>query len=355
VYVESLCAPSLADLPPTTYTVEFALGTTSNLPEARKAQSPITNLQKIPFPQGWQAATITASGVITDTPEAERFEAIARETLPPTAVRLDRIYDGRLKLLAYQLEPDSPRPGETVRLTLYWQAVKEVTEPLRLTVQLADSRKFGLGRSDADVPVDRWFIGEVKTTRHEFNLSPDLETPLAGQVEVTLWDKAEVAWRPTNLAGAPLDEVAVRFTLPPERWPTLDQTKSAESVWQKGLTLKGYRLDSAPIAPGQTLSVDLYWQAEQPVAENYVVFVHLVNEAGQLVAQNDDLPRHGAYPVPWWQPGQLVEDIHPLDLPPDLPGGTYQLVVGLYRPEDGVRLPLAQGGDSVAIGGIEVK
>jgi hypothetical protein len=74
---------------------------------------------------------------------------------------------------------------------------------------------------------------------------------------------------------------------------------------------------------------------------------------GQIVTQNDDLPRAGAYPIPWWQPGVVVEDVHPLALPPDLPEGVYQLVVGLYRPEDGVRLMLSEGGDSFKVGTIE--
>lgn len=343
-YVESVCAPPLTNLPPGIYTIEFAL---SNL------QSLIS--KSFPFPQGWHAATITTPGVITDTPKAQRFEAIAGEVVPATALPLDRIYEGQLKLLAYQLEPASPRPGDTVHLTLYWQAVKEMLEPLRLTVQLADSRKIGLDRTDIEVSVDRWFIGEVKTTRHEFNLLPDLETPLAGQVEVILWNQAEVALRPTDLTGAPLDEVAARFTLPPQQWPTLDGVMPVAGVWHNGLALKGYNLAPTPAQPGQTLLVSLYWQAEQPVAENYVVFVHLVDKAGQLVAQNDDLPRHGAYPVPWWQSGQIVEDIHPLSLPPDLPDGTYHMVVGLYHPEDGVRLSVAVGGDSVTIGDIEVE
>jgi hypothetical protein len=336
-------------LPSGTYTTEVALGQLNP-----HAERPISNPQTFPFPQGWQAVTVTASGVITDTPARERFEAIARETVPARAVSLDRIYDGRVRLAAYQLQPASPQPGETAQLTLYWQVVKEAPEPLRLTVQLADSRQIGLGRTDAEMQAERWFIGEVKTTRHEFNLPPNLETPLAGLVEVTLWNKAEVGLRPTTLAGASLDDVAARFTIPPERWPTLDEVVLLAGVWQNDLALKGYTFAPKPAQPGQTLAVSLYWQANQPVAESYVVFVHLLNKTGQLVAQNDDLPRHGAYPVPWWQPGQMVEDTHSLILPPDLPGGIYQLVVGLYRPDSGVRLPLSSGSDNFRIGTIEL-
>jgi hypothetical protein len=102
------------------------------------------------------------------------------------------------------------------------------------------------------------------------------------------------------------------------------------------------------------VSLSLFWQAGQPMAENYVVFAHLLDETGQIRAQNDDLPRAGAYPTPWWQPGVIVEDVHPVVLPPELPSGVYQLIVGLYRPDDGVRLPLREAGDSYTVGTIEV-
>ena len=36
-----------------------------------------------------------------------------------------------------------------------------------------------------------------------------------------------------------------------------------------------------------------------------------------------------------------VADPHVLVLPPDLPPGSYRLVVGLYQPEDGVRMPIS--------------
>ena len=101
--------------------------------------------------------------------------------------------------------------------------------------------------------------------------------------------------------------------------------------------------------------MNLFWETQQPVAENYVVFVHLVDETGQLRAQNDDLPRVGAYPTDWWQPGQVIEDRHLLALPEDLNPGVYQLVVGLYRQGDGTRLALAGQGDSLAVGKIEFR
>jgi hypothetical protein len=344
-YVESLCQPTPTDLPPGTYTVEFGLASLSFRGE----------VDAFVFPEGWQAATINAAGEGLDTPEFERLEAIAGAVAPHAAPRLDRIYDGRLRLVAYQLDPASPQPGQAVNLMLYWQPLRAMAAPVRLTVQLADSRSLPLGRLDADLPADQWLPGEVITTRHPFDLAADLESPLAGQVEVTLRNEADVALHPTTASGEALEASIARFTIAPEQWPTLPQALPDEVVWQNGIALKGYALAPSKGQPGKTLTVKLYWQAGQPVGENYAVFVHLLDNAGQIKAQNDALPRAGAYPTPWWQPGAVVEDVHALALPPDLPDGSYQVVVGLYRPEAGIRLSLSEGGDGFKVGMVEIQ
>jgi hypothetical protein len=41
-----------------------------------------------------------------------------------------------------------------------------------------------------------------------------------------------------------------------------------------------------------------------------------------------------------WEPGRYVPTHLPLTLPPDAPPGTYRVVVGLYDPASGERLPL---------------
>lgn len=377
-FVESLCRPDIAKFSPGTYTVEFGLA-----PASFEELDPAA-IEVFPFPAGWHAARLTAGGQVQDTPELERFDAIAGETIPPPAHRLDRVYAGRLRLAAYQLAPPEPRPGDTLTLTLYWQPVKdvsipfnrasntdswrtdyyefdkEISKPVRLTVQLADSRSISLGRLDAEPPVREWLLGEVITTTHRFELAPDLETPLAARIEVTLLDEAEIPMPATTLAGEKLEAVLALFTIAPAVWLEPGQDSWPENwvevgaAWQNGINLKGCSTSSPKPQPGETLAVNLFWETNRPLAENYVVFVHLVDEAGQIKTQHDGLPRAGAYPTPWWPPGRTVDDGHALVLPEDLPEGRYQLVVGLYRQEDGVRLPLADGTDSVVIGLVEV-
>ncbi len=334
-YLESTCRPSAAELPPGLYTVEFGL------------TAPGKNIEVFTFPQGWQAVTVTASGAIVDTPEPARLKAIGKQTLPAEAIPLDRIYGGKLRLLGYRLAPAQPQPGDTLTATLFWQRIEEILLPLHLTVQLADSRNLPLGRVDRPLPVDEWLYGEVRTTRHTFELSSALETPLAGQLEVKLQDEAEVPLRPTTETGNGLTDLTARFTISPAEWPSPNEPTPIEAMWQNGLRLTGYTWSHE--------AVTLYWQTDQAITESYTAFVHLLDEAGQIVAQNDSLPRAGAYPTPWWQPDQLVEDMHPLALPPDLPPGTYQITVGFYNATDGQRLLLTDSTDSLMVDSLEVQ
>jgi hypothetical protein len=348
-YLESLCTPTIASLPPGPRfaSVEFGLVDVNE------------TITSFTFPEGWQAAQVTAEGTIRDSAPLERLDAIVAEVVPPTAERLDRIYEGRLRLAAYQIRPTTPTPGDNLKITFYWQPFKEIPRPLTLTLQLADSRSISLGRSDTllydPATVDPgWQPGSIITTQHTFALSPDLVGPLAAQVELTLTDAAEVVQRATTLKQEPLDPVLHRFTIAPPTWPSPPKGTPV-ATWQSGLKLQNYQVLAEAIQSGGAIPIRLWWETSQPLTENYVAFIHLLDASGQLVSQNDSLPRAGAYPTLWWLPGHLIEDTHPLTLPPDLPGGVYQLVVGLYRAEDGVRLPLATGGDSTQLGEIRVR
>jgi hypothetical protein len=335
-------------LPPGNYSVEVGL---------RAATGPV---EALPFPAGRLAAKLDSAGRPADLGRLERLEAIVAASVPPTAPRLDRIYDERLRLVAYQLAPAQPQPGQTVRLTLYWQAASELNRPVQAVVQLADSRSISLGRTEVSLPVERWPLGEVIATQHPFNLDSALDTPLAAQLEVTLFNEAEVALRPTTLAADLLDQVVARFTVAPPAWPNLDHLTAAdfspvEANWQDGITLRGYALQPPSSQADEPLRVTLYWQTDQPINENYVAFVHLLNDQGQIVTQNDALPRAGAYPTPWWLPGVVIKDGHALTLPAELPARSYRWVVGLYQPESGRRLNLVDGSDSFVIGMFRVK
>jgi hypothetical protein len=106
--------------------------------------------------------------------------------------------------------------------------------------------------------------------------------------------------------------------------------------------------------PGGELTVTLYWEALRPPDDDYTVFVHLIDEQDKTLAGHDDRPMGGRYTTLAWLPGQLVPDEHPIALPAELSAGLYRLRVGLYRPETGDRLPVADSQGQELPGGFVI-
>ncbi len=120
-------------------------------------------------------------------------------------------------------------------------------------------------------------------------------------------------------------------------------TRSAHITRRMEIELGGlvrlidYEMDAQRAYPGGRLTVTLYWQALIPIEEDYHVFVHL--EQGTAIwAQSDGRPVCWTYPTYAWRPGQIIADHHALPIRTDTPPGTYPILVGMYRPDNGQRL-----------------
>lgn len=113
------------------------------------------------------------------------------------------------------------------------------------------------------------------------------------------------------------------------------------------VTLLGYDLQ-LPGTADQALTVTLHWQADQPIALSYKVFVHLDDAAGQVATQRDDYPLQGARPTTSWLPGEEIADRYQVPMPAGIPPGRYTLAVGLYDPVTGARLSPVEDGAGVS-------
>jgi hypothetical protein len=103
-------------------------------------------------------------------------------------------------------------------------------------------------------------------------------------------------------------------------------------------------------AAGAAFPLELRWRAATPPTSDYHVFIHLVDGAGQIIAQADGQPALWTRPTSTWPPGEIIIDRHGLWLPPALPPGDYQLRVGLYEPSGGGhRLRLPDGTDALTV------
>jgi hypothetical protein len=115
------------------------------------------------------------------------------------------------------------------------------------------------------------------------------------------------------------------------------------------LPFRGADIDSVT---AEAIQVRLWWQTDERIPLDYSIGLHLRDSAGNLVAQSDGAIQHyGVETVQTsqMQPGHIYIDHRMLALPPDLPNGSYQLVLVVYQSWDNARLMLPDGSDALLL------
>lgn len=157
---------------------------------------------------------------------------------------------------------------------------------------------------------------ERKRLFNELRLLPMEEVrlvalPLVSFVLVTLLFATGMATIP--LRTAPGSEFASAY-------PITYRTES-------GLTLTGFRLSSQQQRPGATFELDLFWQTQRFLLENYRVRVVLVNNKDGSRWSETALRHPGYYPTRRWNTTQSVIDHYTVSLPTTITPGNYQIQV----------------------------
>jgi hypothetical protein len=205
------------------------------------------------------------------------------------------------------------------------------------------------------IPTSRWLFGQVITTTHQIRTDTALPAPALTTLDVGLYDAQHKSLSTTDRDGQRVPVTLTRLKFIPAAWPSQPPPIADDALFGDSLLLEGHAPLEVNLTPGSTLNLQLWWQALAPVGTDYNVFVHLLDAADNIVAQGDGVPMEGRYPTSAWAVGESVVDSRSLALPSDLPIGEYRLILGLYNPADGNRLPLVgQDMDFVLLGQLRV-
>lgn len=113
------------------------------------------------------------------------------------------------------------------------------------------------------------------------------------------------------------------------------------------MELLGYRVEPAVVAPGEPVTVTLYWRAPGPMEHDWSVFVHLLGANDIIIGQRDMYPGQGTYPTTLWAPGDAIADTYVVPVSPTtLTPTEAEIEVGLYRLDTGERLFVQDAGDA---------
>jgi hypothetical protein len=257
-------------------------------------------------------------------------------------------FGDQLALVGWSLQaPPALEAGEPFSLAVVWQAQQVLETDYATFAHLVDEGERGWVGDDHQpydglYPTSAWGAGEM--VRDLFTLTVPADAPPG------LYD-VQVGWYdPGGKERLPVGEGdTVRVAVLPVGWAGtgLQTLTSAGARFGDVITLEGYTWQVEP----EAVQVTLRWSTDVFLDSDYTVFVHLVDpeDGDRMVAQGDAPPMGGRWPTSLWLPGVAVDDVHTITLPPDLPAGPYYLLVGLYDPVTGDRLPLPDGRDAMRL------
>lgn len=224
-------------------------------------------------------------------------------------------------------------PGETIVVSLYWRALQPTPSDLLAYVHSVES---DLVRRDSypatgNMLSTEWRPGEAWAEHYHIEIPADAATQQTLTLIAGLYDPREQQAVEAFLAGNPVTPVVGNLSI----------HAAPEAIQTGGAYCFG---DLFVLKPPQVSEdgrqIDLNWQALRETPNDYTLFVHVLDDQGEMVTQADAEPRGGAYPTSAWVRGEVVADriSIPLADTPGEPG--WHVAIGLYNPKDFTRLPI---------------
>ena len=185
-------------------------------------------------------------------------------------------------------------------------------------------------------PEARLFVAADRWLDHSLVELAALPPPLLSNDHFSLFTLSALPQPPADQSVVPL---------PADRLWTADLELDLPSqplplTFAAYLQLAGYQMPAETAVSGTPTILLTNWQVKQdgqpmPMA----FFVHLINEQGEIIAQQDGL----GFPPHSWATGDQFWHVHQLWLPADLPTGTYWFQLGLYNRTTSERWLLSDG------------
>ncbi|MBP7686677.1 MAG: glycosyltransferase family 39 protein [Thermoflexales bacterium] len=245
-----------------------------------------------------------------------------------------------VELVGYRLNGARFNEGDLIEVETYWRKVPTTIDIDNAYGTIAliqgqggivDHVERALG--DDAYPVWAWRENEIITTR--FQIPAKTAITEITYVELTVRIDAP-GFSSTDMGGTSrLTRIVVKNDLPCGTKQKVDVTFGG------AIKLVGYQVDvidgdaivDQVRVPVQATQLTLCWKAAKQIPIDYTVFMHALNEKGEILTA-DSQPRGGKFPTSVWVPGdEIVEERSVL-------GRIKQISVGFYRLDTGERLTI---------------
>ncbi|HEM62176.1 MAG TPA: DUF2723 domain-containing protein, partial [Chloroflexi bacterium] len=214
--------------------------------------------------------------------------------------------------------------GQSLRVTLYWQAVGKIAENYKVSVRLVDGEGHLAGAAEAFPVRDAyrttsWRSGETVVDTYDLPILAGVP-PGEYTIQVTMYEPNP----PEPLASAEVGSVALPPTLGLKGAGPWDVQHRPLANLGDRIELLGYSLFGGPFKPGDHVPLTFLWQALGTSDQEYTLLLWLDDDGGWPESEAV-LALSARYPPDHWQVGEVVRDWQSFLIPGNAVAGRYHL------------------------------
>jgi uncharacterized membrane protein len=266
-------------------------------------------------------ARLSAEDVTLGTAQvAEPVKMISASIPNHTALN----FETGIRLVGYDVPPEF-RPGIATPITLIWEAAPDARVNSHVVAEIQDWRGNVFASTQAQLArgIYRHNPQSVPPIRDPQTLTLRGDTPDGTYRLVVGW------FDPQTNSRTPLRAITnITVKNRAHYFGAPSPQKKFDARFGNVARLVGYDVLQSRIV--------LYWQAAASTPTSYTVFVHLVDDAGTMRAQRDQIPGAGAFPTTSWVKGEYLVDVYDIPISP----GDFKIRIGMYDASTGARVPV---------------
>ena len=252
---------------------------------------------------------------------------------------VDARFDSLATLLGYDISTSTLQPGEALDVELYWEVNAQPPGDYLLFVHLLDEVQTMVAQRDShpglgSFPSSQWRPGDRFVEKIRLQIPETAYAPETATLSIGLYDPKAYRLAVFNDEGQLLGDAFELTSI--ELLPLEGKFPNAQNQNYNGeLRLAGYEFDKREAKNGESIQVNLYWEALKSLEADYIVQVRLVDKDGKIWATDDGRPANENSPTDSWNEGEIIRDTHILRVEPGTPDGRYPVVVSLIDADIG--------------------
>jgi hypothetical protein len=267
---------------------------------------------------------------------------IAYEEIPADMIVSGATFNGEIELVGYSVLNNTITADDSLQVTLYWRGKSYMDIDYNLAINVYGHGMENIAKLDTWpggglLPTAEWAPDVIYPDVYVLPILISAEAPSIMRMGLSFWDDDITDPLPISVDDMQIESLMIdlgRLLSGEQKYyhPEVDDG----SVFTSGISLLGYSITE--YEPSE-ISFTLYWYAESTITNDLTVFVHMIDSSGNIVAQADGPPSHGYWPTSEWEPGIAVSDHHNLVHDIDTSREAHTIVIGLYDPASGLRVP----------------